>query len=193
MLNVRYSSPRIDYNTFADCTARPGYLRMRGQESFNSLHHVSLLGVRQQAVSCEAETAMTFVPDYSEQVAGLAYMYDAYNFYLIGKTITDEGQAVLCLLKSDSGVITDEIEPLPIPREGEIRFRVSVSEDGTRVKFLFSTEGENWQQAGGIYTTEILTDEHCRGFTGAYFGLYVHDMTGMSYEADFDYFCVHGR
>lgn len=193
LLNVRYSSPRIDYNTFADCTARPGYLRMRGQESFNSLHHVSLLGVRQQAVSCEAETAMTFVPDYSEQVAGLAYMYDAYNFYLIGKTITDEGQAVLCLLKSDSGVITDEIEPLPIPREGEIRFRVSVSEDGTRVKFLFSTEGENWHQVGGIYTTEILTDEHCRGFTGAYFGLYVHDMTGMSYTADFDYFCVHGR
>ena len=54
VLNVRYSSPRADYNTFADCKVRPGYLRMRGQESLNSLHHVSFLGVRQQAVSCEA-------------------------------------------------------------------------------------------------------------------------------------------
>ena len=37
-------------------------------------------------------------------------------------------------------------------------------------------------------TTEILTDEHCRGFTGAHFGMYVHDMAGFSAYADFDYF-----
>lgn len=193
VLHVRYSSPRIDYNTFTDCKTRPGYLRIRGQESMNSLHHVSFLGVRQQAISCDAETAMSFLPDYSEQIAGLAYMYDAYNFYLIGKTITDEGQTVLRLLKSDNGVIIDEIEPILISREGEIKLRVSVSEDGTQATFFYRPERESWQQAGGTYTTEILTDEHCRGFTGAYFGLYIHDMTGMSYTADFDYFCVRGK
>lgn len=193
VLNVRYSSPRIDYNTFADCNVRPGYVRIRGQESMNSMHRVSLLGVRQQAFFCEAETALSFVPDYPEQVAGLTYMYDAYSFYLLGKTSTDNGQAVLCLLKSDTGVITDEIQPIPISAEGEIKLRVSVSEDGTEASFYYSRDGADWQQAGGFYTTEMLTDEHCKGFTGACFGLYVHDMTGLSYTADFDYFCVKSR
>ena len=136
---------------------------------------------------------MDFQPDYSEQMAGLAYMYDAYHFYLLGKTMTDEGQVVLCLLKSDNGVITDEIVPIPISREDEIRLRISVSGNGTSASFFYSTNGETWQQAGGTYATDILTDEHCRGFTGAHFGLYVHDMTGLSYAADFDYFHVQGK
>ena len=194
-LHVRYSSPRADYNGFADCRTRRGYLRLTGQESMNSLHHVSLLGVRQQTVSCYAETKMEFEPEYPEQLAGLTYMYDAMNFYIFGKTVTEEGQTVLTLAKSDTGVVTDEIDPIPVPKEREIKLRANVAEDGTYVQFYYCIEGEDteievWHQAGGCYTTEILTDEHCRGFTGAYFGMYIHDMTGLSFTADFDYFSV---
>lgn len=189
-LHVRYSSPRIDYNAFADCTAKKGCVRLTGQESLNSLHRVSLLGVRQQKISCTAETQMSFTPGYPEQLAGLAYMYDAMNFYIIGKTVTDEGQPVLTMIKSDTGVITDEMEPVPVPPDASVRFRVAVSEDGTRAAFYYSLDGADWRQAGEEQTTQILTDEHCRGFTGAYFGLYCHDMTGMSQSADFEYFCL---
>ena len=189
-LHVRYSSPRIDYNTFADCTAKKGCVRLKGQESLNSLHRVSLLGVRQQKISCTAETEMSFMPEFPEQLAGLAYMYDAMNFYIIGKTVTDQGQPVLTMIKSDSGVVTDEMEPVLIPQEADVKFRVQVSEDGTKAAFYYSLGGDNWQQAGEEQTTQILTDEHCRGFTGAYFGLYCHDMTGMSQTADFTYFCL---
>ncbi len=192
-LHVRYSSPRIDYNTFADCTARKGWVRLRGQESLNSLHRVSLLGVRQQKISCTAQTKIDFLPQYPEQLAGLAYLYDAMNFYILGKTVTDQGQAVLTLIKSDTGVITDEMEPVPVPEKGEISLRVQVSEDGTKAAFSYSLDGENWRQAGEEQTTQILTDEHCRGFTGAYFGLYCHDMTGLSETADFDYLCLNGK
>lgn len=192
-LHVRYSSPRADYHTFADCRARKGYLRLRGQESMNSLHHVSLLGVRQQAVSCIAETKMEFEPEYPEQLAGFTYMYDAMNFYILGKTVTEEGQAVLTLKKSDTGIVTDEIEPIPVPQKGEIKLRAEVTEDGSQVRFFYCAEGEAWQQAGGCYTTQLLTDEHCRGFTGAHFGLYIHDMTGLSKTADFDSFSVRAR
>lgn len=189
-LHVRYSSPRIDYNTFADCTAKKGCVRLTGQESLNSLHRVSLLGVRQQRISCTAETQMNFVPEYPEQTAGLAYMYDAMNFYILGKTTAEDGQTVLTLIKSDTGVITDETEPVPVPREGSIWLRAELSGDGRSVTFHYSLNGTDWQQAGGEQTTQILTDEHCRGFTGAYFGMYCHDMTGLAAKADFEFFAV---
>lgn len=189
-LHVRYTSPRESYEAFADCGVRKGYLRLRGRESLNSLHHVSLVAVRQQTVSCRAETRMEFQPEYPEQLAGLTYLYDAMNFYVFGKTLTEEGQTVLVLLKSESGAVTDELEPIAIPAEGEVRLRAQVSADGMRVSFFYCTGGKEWQQAGGEYTTGILTDEHCRGFTGACFGMYAHDMNGLEATADFDYFCM---
>jgi xylan 1,4-beta-xylosidase len=39
-----------------------------------------------------------------------------------------------------------------------------------------------------VQPLSLLTDEHCRGFTGAQFGMYVHDMTGLGAYADFDSF-----
>jgi xylan 1,4-beta-xylosidase len=163
---------------------------MIGKESLNSLHHVSLLAVRQQEVCARAETAMEFVPEYPEQLAGLAYMYDAMNFYLWAKTVTDQGETVLVLLKSDGGVITDEILPISIPEGCEVRLRAQVSENGEEVCFSYQIGEMEWESAKGQYTTEIVTDEHCRGFTGAHFGLYIHDMTGLCGYADFRYFKV---
>lgn len=189
-LHLRYNSPRIDYNTFADCTAKKGCVRLTGRESLNSLHRVSLLGVRQQKISCSAETQMDFVPEFPEQMAGLVYMYDAMNFYILGKTVTETGQTVLTLIKSDAGVISDEMEPVPIPRAEEIKLRAEVAADGMSVIFRYSLNGTDWQQAGGEQTTRILTDEHCKGFTGAYFGIYCHDMTGLAKTADFSYLTV---
>lgn len=44
---------------------------------------------------------------------------------------------------------------------------------------------------GPACPTDILTDEHCRGFTGAHVGVYAHDMAGLHNHADFDYLNVH--
>ncbi len=191
-LSVRYSSPRRSYEEFADCSARKGYLRIVGQESLNSLHRVSLLATPQRTVCVQAETAMEFAPEYQEQLAGLVYFYDAMNFYLIGKTVDAEGQSVLTLLKSAQGVITEEAVPAALPENGEVKLRAEVAKDGKEVCFYYQTKAEAWKQVGGAFTTEILTDEYCRGFTGAHFGLYVHDMTGLRKYADFDYMKIEG-
>lgn len=187
-LPVYYVSPRVSYESFADLTARPGYLRLRGQESMNSLHHVSLIATRQQEVQVRAQTCMEFEPEYPEQAAGLAYMYDAMNFYLLAKTADENGQGILTLLKSDMGVITDEMEPIPVASGEKTELRAVTSQDGCEVSFFFREQGQEWRQAGACQSTQIVTDEHCRGFTGAHFGMYVHDMTGLSCYADFDYF-----
>lgn len=192
LLSVRYSSPRRSYEEFADCTVRKGYLRLTGQESLNSLHRVSLLASPQRTISALAETAMEFEPEYEQQMAGLVYFYDAMNYYLLGKTVSQNGQSVLTLLKSDQGVITEEITPIALPAQQEVKLRAVVAKDGKTVCFYYQIRDEEWKQAGGEFTVEILTDEYCRGFTGAHFGLYVHDMTGLKCYADFDYMKIEG-
>lgn len=189
-LSVLYSSPRVSYDTFANLTARPGYLRLTGQESLNSLHRVSLVAVRQQEYHAIAETVMEFHPDYPEQLAGLTYMYDALNFYLLGKTTDEEGKPVLTLIKSDMGVVTDEISPIPLSGDELLKLRVVTSADGREAVFYYRLGTDEWKQAGNTCSTHILTDEYCRGFTGAHFGMYVHDMTGLKYHADFKRFSI---
>lgn len=187
-LAVAYVSPRVSYEEFTDLSARPGYLRIRGQESLNSLHHVSLVALRQQEICVSAQTYMEFEPAYPEQAAGLAYMYDALNFYLLLQTADEDGRGILILLKSDGGVITDEMEPVPVLEGRGIELRAVTSQDGAEVRFFFRQKEEEWRQAGGSLSTRLVTDEHCRGFTGAHFGMYVHDMTGLACHADFGYF-----
>ena len=186
-----YVSPRIPLGEYAGLTAKKGYLRLTGQESLNSLHRVTLAARRQQELHVLVQTKMDFQPSCEQQLAGLAYMYDAMNFYIAGKTMDGEGNPVLVLLKSNAGLITDEIEPVRLYTDDEIVFRAQTSEDGMEVEFAYSLDGsESWQIMKKGCTTEILTDEHCRGFTGAHFGMYVHDMAGLSSYADFDYFII---
>lgn len=187
-LPVYYVSPRVSYESFADLSVRPGRLRLRGQESMNSLHHVSLIAVRQQEACARARTGMEFEPDHPEQAAGLVYIYDVMNFYMLVKTVNEDGECVLALLKSDAGIITDEVEPIPVMRDIRIELQSQVSEDGSRVSFFFRQQDSQWRLVKADLTTQIVTDEHCRGFTGAHFGMYIHDMTGLAYHADFDYF-----
>ena len=160
---------------------------MTGHESMNSLHRVSLVALRQQEANVYAETVVDFKPDYPEQLAGLTYMYDAMNFYILGITTTEEGERILTVVKSDTGIVTDEIAPILLPEDGPVMIRAEIVENGAAVKFFYRLdEKEEWMAVGEAYTTEIVTDEHCRGFTGAHIGLYVHDMTGLDYCADFD-------
>lgn len=187
-LGIRYVSPRIPLGEYADLEARKGHLRLIARESLNSLHRVSLVAVKQSCVHAEAELSMEFYPKHPEQLAGLAYMYDAMNFYIFGKTVTEEGKPVLVLLKSVWGEITDCVIPVDLQEDQAIFLKAITDEEGAFVQFYYSYNKEDWIKVGEPQDTYILTDEHCRGFTGAHFGMYCHDMTGLKLHADFDYF-----
>lgn len=186
-LEIRYVSPRIPLGDNADLKVRKGFLRLTGQESMNSLHRVSLLAVRQTEVLVEVELAVEFAPEHPEQLAGLAYMYDTMNFYILGKTVDENGKSILTLLKSDTGVIEDCITPIYLESDKTLCLKATTRSDGKLVQFSYSYDGD-WIEIGNPCDTDILTDEHCRGFTGAHFGMYCHDMTGLRLSADFDYF-----
>ncbi len=187
-LRLGYASPRLPLEDKMSLSERPGWLRLYGQESLNSLHRVSLLAVRQQEPCAMAELSMEFEPERYEQLAGLAYMYDAMNFYLFGKSRLETGETVLRIVGSDTGVCTYLCGDIPVPEKGAITLRAQTDFAGALVTFSYCLGDGLWHQAGKPYSTQILTDEHCRGFTGAHFGMYCHDMSGAGKYADFDYF-----
>ena len=196
VLDVRYTSLRQSYDSYASLTERPGYLRLYGQESLNSCCNVSMIARRQQARHVQVETSIDFVPTCREQMAGLAYMYDTGNFYLLVKTRDEEYgcpsldlkiPAKLRLIRSSHFAVDDVIPPIAIPENGPLFLRTVTTEDGLHAKFYYSLDGQNFRELAEV-PTNILTDEQSEGFTGAHFGMYCHDMTGGRKWADFDYF-----
>lgn len=182
-----YVAPRIYPASFTDLSIRKGWIRIYGHESANSWHNVSLIARRQTEKIAEASTHMEFNPSCPEQAAGLMYVYDSHNYYLICKTSDDDGQQVVSLLKSDMGDITDCIKPV-FTYEPELEFRIAVGEN-EQVTFYYREKNTDWILLDNE-DAKLLSDEHCRGFTGAQFGLYAHDMTGYRNYADFDWFNV---
>ena len=196
LLDVRYTSLRQPYDSYASLTQRPGYLRLYGQESLNSCYNVSLIARRQQARHVQVETSVDFAPTCREQMAGLAYMYDTGNFYLLVKTrdeeygspsLSLEAPAKLRLIRSSHFAVDDVISPIPVLQDDPLFLRIVTSEDGLHAKFCYSLDGQNFHELAKV-PTNILTDEQSEGFTGAHFGMYCHDMTGGRKWADFDYF-----
>lgn len=218
VLSPHYSSPRRSYEEFAQVDAKRGVLLLRGQEYLKSNHHVSLLAVRQQLACCTAETRVTFEPESFLRMAGLSYMYDSLNFFLLGVTATDDGEKVVTLLRCDRGSDEEAAEAVIIPKGRAVSLRAVIGDEGRTVRFFYRVEegmdalaghgkeadkdaladsgkeadmdDDGWTQMGDGYSTEILTDEYCRGFTGAHFGMYVHDMVRMELCAEFSYFLV---
>lgn len=195
-LDVRYTSLRQPYDSYTSLTERPGYLRLYGQESLNSCYDVSLVARRQMERHVQVETCVEFTPTCREQMAGLAYMYDTGNFYLLVKTRDEEfgnqnldlkRPAKLRLIKSDHFDVTDAIPEIDIPEDEPLFLRVVTTQEGLYAKFFYSLDGKEYKELTEL-PTKILTDEQSDGFTGAHFGMYCHDMTGLRRYADFDYF-----
>ena len=75
-----YYAPRIMPERFADVTARPGYVRLRGQESRTSLNKVSILARKLTSVYARITTKMEFRPEVHQHSAGLILSYDNTNY-----------------------------------------------------------------------------------------------------------------
>lgn len=189
--NIRneYVSPRRSYNEFATLLSEENehVLHIKGQESINSYHRVSLLAMRQEERNCMVKADMRYVPTAPERMAGLVYIYDSLNCYMWGRTLDEEGKDVLKLLKSDKGVITTE-KVVPLNCSACISLYIKIDE-GKDIFFGYGKDDE-CTYLDVTYGTEILNDEYCRGFTGCQFGMYAHDLTGEGYGADFSKFSI---
>lgn len=113
---------------FTDLTSRPGWLRLRGQQSLSSTDRVSLLARILTDVQTEVIVKMDFAPEVYQHSAGLVFYYDSMNYVWLRKTWSDRlGGPALAVMEVDRGQKNDHDEcSIPAP-EGEILILWSIN------------------------------------------------------------------
>jgi xylan 1,4-beta-xylosidase len=178
-------------------TERPGYLRLRGRESFSSEHRQSMVARRQQAFVAESETVIEFEPETHQQMAGLVYYYNTRNWYYLRISWDENIGKCLSIMTSDQGVYNEPLEQ-EVNISGWERVYMKLKLDYEHAQFYYSPDGSNWTAIGPILDAGKMSDENVetrrdgvlldQGFTGAYIGVCVQDLSGAKKHADFDYF-----
>ena len=188
VLRRDWYAPRIDPKTFTDLTARPGWLRLRGQESLSSTNRVSLAARKLTSVHATLTAKMEFSPERYQHSAGLVFYYDNMNYVWLRKTWSEEQNGpVLSVQEVDRGVKNDHRAcEIPAP-DGAVWLRIRI--EGRRFVLQWSPDGENWTQIGPAFATWHLSDEHSGygEFTGAMFGVACVDALYRRLCADFDF------
>jgi xylan 1,4-beta-xylosidase len=197
-LNIHFNSLRLPFEeNWVTLQERPGYLRLYGRESLNSVHRQSLLARRQQAFNVDAETVVEFEPQTFQQMAGLIYYYNNRNYFYLRVSHDEELGKCLGIMTSNRGRYDEPLEQ-EVSIQGLDRVYLKASINYEKFQFLYSTDGSNWNEIGPVLDASILSDENAeviddgvfmeQGFTGAYIGMCVQDLSGQKMHADFDYF-----
>ena len=182
-------SARIDYKEFTSLSERPGWVRIRGQESLSSLNKASFIGHKLTSLHADAETKVEFNPEVYQHYAGIAIYYDNMDYILLRKTYSDKLQKpVLDMIRVSNGAYSELlVQPLLI-HDGLIWMKVEIR--GRETRFKWSEDGVNWSYIGESYDTSEFSDEYCKAgeFTGTFVGIFCVDALLHKKCADFDYF-----
>lgn len=193
---------RHAHQSWVSLTERPGHLRIRGGQSPSGTRTPSLVARRLQHHRCSMETVMEFSTDTFQRMAGLTAYYNMRQWYYL-RVGFDENEGLFAgVLGSDRGKVRELGERVDV--RGWDRFHLRVEIDRERLRFLLSQDGHEWAPVGGVLDASILSDEYAEerapdgetttlwGFTGAFLGLWAHDLTGLGSHADFDHATYRG-
>ena len=184
-----YYAPRIMPQSFADVTARPGYVRLIGQESRTSLNRVSILARKLTSLHVRITTKMEFQPEIYQHSAGLILYYDNMNYINLRKYYSQTlGQSALSVVSLENGVKTEYVDTRTTVEDVPVYLRLYV--DGRESWFEWSYDGTAYQKIGRIFHTAHFSDEYCKygEFTGTMAGLTCADRMFHRHYADFDFF-----
>ena len=187
-LGIQYYAPRIYPSSFTDLVSRPGWLRMRGQESGSSLNRVSLLVRKLTGVHGTVTTKMEFSPECYQHSAGLILYYDNMNYAYLRKYWSDTlSSPALSVIRVENGVKTDCPGTRTAAGNGAVYLRLQI--DGRETRFFWSADGETWTGIGSAFDTSRFSDEFCKygEFTGTMVGITCADRLFHRKYADFDW------
>ncbi len=188
-LGIQYYAPRIDPRSFCDLTARPGWLRMRGQEAGSSLNRVSILARKLLSVNAEIVTKMDYSPEIHQHSAGLILYYDNMNFAYLRKYWSETlGSPAISVVRLNNGEKTDYNSARRAAGDGPVWMKLRVK--GRESQFSLSFDGEAWEEIGPAFDTSEFSDEYSQygEFTGCFVGLTCADRVQHKKCADFDFF-----
>lgn len=187
-LGTGYYAPRHMPESFADVTARKGYVRLRGQEVLDSFDKVSVLARKLTSVHMTIETRMEFIPEVWQHTAGLVLYYDNLNYLYLRKYFSETlGQAALSVVHADKGVVQELADMRTAVSDEPVKLRLII--DGHITHFEW-TYGEDWKAIGGTFDTTKFSDEYAGEFTGTMAGIACTDGVFRRKYADFDYFSM---
>lgn len=186
VLGIQYYSPRYPAEGFIDLTARPGYLRIRGQQNLDSLDRVSLVGRKLTSMHAVAETRLEFYPEVYQHSAGLLLYYDNYNYIYLRKYYSEtlRGSA-LSITQAELGKVVQKTETRVPVEDRPVTLRLTI--EGKEAYFEWAYDSE-FRRIGGSFDTTRLSDEYCGLFTGTFTGIACTDGMFRRKYADFDYF-----
>lgn len=188
-LGLQYYAPRIMPSSFADVKSRPGFVRIRGQESRCSLNKVSILARKLTTVYATITTKMEFKPEVHQHSAGLIMYYDNMNYIYLRKYYSETlGQSALSVIHLENGEKTEFLNTRIPVEECPVYLRLKV--EGRHSYFEWSYDGENYKKIGKMFDTTKFSDEYCKygEFTGTFVGLTCADRVLHKHYADFDFF-----
>ena len=188
-LGIQYYAPRIMPQRFVDLKSRPGYLRMRGQESRTSLNKVSILARKLTSVHATVTTKMEFKPEVHQHSAGLIMYYDNMNYINLRKYYSETlGQSALSIIHLENGEKTEFLNTRIPVDDVPIYLRLHI--DGRKSYFEWSYDGKNYLAIGKVFDTTKFSDEYCKygEFTGTFVGITCADRVKHQHYADFDFF-----
>lgn len=188
-LSIDWQSLRAPVtNDWLSLSVRPGWLRLYGRESLNSLFDQSLLARRIQHQRGEVRTLIDFQPCDSQQMAGLTAFYNLSKWFYLAVGIDSHGCRELQLLQSDNDGQRFLLQT-PVTASGSLELRLTFAPDALQFYYR-SAGGELWHPMGTELPAWKLSDEYGTGFgfTGTFVGLACQDLSGLRVAADFDWF-----
>lgn len=188
-LGIQYYAPRISPESFADVKARPGYVRIRGQESRTSLNKVSILARKLTSVNVVITTKMEFKPEIYQHSAGLIMYYDNMNYINLRKYYSQTlGQSAISVIQLENGTRTEYLDTRTPVKDVPVYLRLRI--ENRKTFFEWSYDGEQYFRIGKEFDTTKFSDEYCKygEFTGTFVGMTCADRMLHQHFADFDFF-----
>ena len=188
-LGIQYYAPRISPESFTDVKARPGYVRIRGQESRTSLNKVSILARKLTSVNAVITTKMEFKPEIYQHSAGLILYYDNMNYINLRKYYSQTlGQSAISVIQLENGTRTEYLDTRTPVKDVPVYFRLRIV--NRKTFFEWSYDGEEYFRIGKEFDTTKFSDEYCKygEFTGTFVGMTCADRMFHQHYADFDFF-----
>lgn len=152
----------------------------------------SVLLVRQKDFVFRAEIGIEFSPEKFSHMAGLMYRYNEDNQYLLTMSYDEEhGKNCIYLQRYMHGNVTFD-KRVDYFDENSVTMFVDVNYDA--VKFGYKIKGEEVVFASDVDASYLSDESACPlGFTGAFVGLYIGDLSSRKKTAIFKNFRYLGK
>ncbi|WP_037691934.1 family 43 glycosylhydrolase [Streptomyces scabiei] len=185
--------------SWADTSARPGWIRLRGRQGPESLWEQSLLAQRITEHRAEVEVTVEARPRTFGEAAGLTLRYNTSSYLSLDLTWAEpegqpqrgqqwrgEGRTVLSLLERDEDgarhVAVVEVEP-------EQPVTLGANVDGAEARFWYLRDGMRTPIGPVLDFTHLSDDYGSRlRFTGTLAGIHAQDLVAAEFTADFSGF-----